>query len=201
MKEQQEMDRRIRRTREALKSAFITLILEQGYDPITVQEIAHRADYNRTTFYKHYLGKQELLQEIGDDFMNGMRKAYADPYREFDTFELNQLLPSTTKVFHYVDQNKPLFKALHSMYRDLPNQLCDMFRSYLTGDFRLITEPSDIPINYEIMLSYQISATVGVIMYWAESNFIYSADYMCEQLTALINVKPTQLVFNHSRQD
>ncbi|MMZ71221.1 hypothetical protein D1872_345080 [compost metagenome] len=39
-----------------------------------------------------------------------------------------------------------------------------------------------------------MSATVGVIMHWAETGFKYSAHYMGEQLTALINIKPTRLL-------
>lgn len=55
------MDRRIRKTREALYSAFISLIVERGYDAISVQDIIDAADVGRTTFYAHFKSKDELL--------------------------------------------------------------------------------------------------------------------------------------------
>lgn len=55
-------DRRIRRTQEALRRALFELILDRGFEAVTVSEIAERADVGRSTFYKHYADKEDLLQ-------------------------------------------------------------------------------------------------------------------------------------------
>jgi len=54
-------DRRVRRTRTLLQDALIALILEKGYEAVTVQDIIDRADVGRSTFYAHFLDKQQLL--------------------------------------------------------------------------------------------------------------------------------------------
>ncbi len=46
-------DRRVRRTRESLHKALISLALEKHYDSISVQEVLDRADVGRSTFYTH----------------------------------------------------------------------------------------------------------------------------------------------------
>lgn len=51
----------MRRSRDLLFQALIGLILEKGYDHITVQDIIDRADVGRSTFYSHYRSKDELL--------------------------------------------------------------------------------------------------------------------------------------------
>lgn len=56
------MDRRVRKTREALYSAFVALIVERGYDSTSVQDIIDAADVGRTTFYAHFKSKDELLK-------------------------------------------------------------------------------------------------------------------------------------------
>ena len=56
-----EMDRRIRKTQAAVYSAFVALIIERGYDAISVQDIIDEADVGRTTFYAHFRSKKELL--------------------------------------------------------------------------------------------------------------------------------------------
>jgi len=55
-------DRRSVRTRTALRDALLSLLAEQGWDAIGVQDICERADVARSTFYLHYTGKDELLQ-------------------------------------------------------------------------------------------------------------------------------------------
>jgi AcrR family transcriptional regulator len=57
------MDRRSARTRQALTTAFVELILTRGYEAVTVADIIHRANVGRSTFYLHYAGKDALLQE------------------------------------------------------------------------------------------------------------------------------------------
>src|SRR6478609_3575402 len=55
-------DRRSRRSRRLLGDAFVALLQEQRYDTITVQQIIDRANVGRSTFYAHYLDKEDLLQ-------------------------------------------------------------------------------------------------------------------------------------------
>lgn len=55
-------DRRSQRTRQMLGVALVDLMLEKRFDTITVQEIIDRANVGRSTFYAHYLDKEDLLQ-------------------------------------------------------------------------------------------------------------------------------------------
>jgi len=57
------LDRRTERTRAALMSAFIETLLSEGYDAITVEGLAERANVGRSTFYMHYKSKEEILRE------------------------------------------------------------------------------------------------------------------------------------------
>ncbi len=61
-----QIDRRVRRTRHALQKALISLILDKGYDAVTIEEITDRADLGRTTFYLHFSDKEELLMHAID---------------------------------------------------------------------------------------------------------------------------------------
>ena len=57
------MDRRVERSRAALRSAFNQLILERGFDKLTAADVADLANVGRSTFYAHYTGLNELLAE------------------------------------------------------------------------------------------------------------------------------------------
>jgi len=57
-------DRRVARSRRALKEALTDQILERGYEAVTVQDVIDRADVGRSTFYAHFLDKDDLLMAI-----------------------------------------------------------------------------------------------------------------------------------------
>jgi AcrR family transcriptional regulator len=61
------VDRRVRKTRAALRSAFVSLVLERGYDAVTVEDLAERADVARATFYAHFSDKEELLTTMFEE--------------------------------------------------------------------------------------------------------------------------------------
>jgi len=65
------LDRRQRRTRKLLRDALMQLIVEKGFDSLSVQDIADRADVSRATFYLHFRDKEDLL-------FNSMRELYDD---------------------------------------------------------------------------------------------------------------------------
>lgn len=61
------MDRRQRKTREAVFSAFSELLSEKNVSHITVGEIIERADIGRATFYSHFETKEFLLKELCEE--------------------------------------------------------------------------------------------------------------------------------------
>jgi AcrR family transcriptional regulator len=56
-------DRRTERSRSALMGAFIEILLRDGYESVTVEGVAERANVGRSTFYMHYRGKEDILKQ------------------------------------------------------------------------------------------------------------------------------------------
>ena len=54
------LDRRVRRTRAAIKSSYLTLCRQKPVGQITVKEIMSLANVNRATFYAHFANLEEL---------------------------------------------------------------------------------------------------------------------------------------------
>jgi AcrR family transcriptional regulator len=66
------MDRRVRRTRDALGDALVDLMHEKPFSAITVQHVLDRAKVGRSTFYTHYRDKDDLFLSDVEDFFEGM---------------------------------------------------------------------------------------------------------------------------------
>jgi len=73
--ENKKLDRRVQRTRALLLKSLMELIVEKGFESISVQDITDRANVARTTFYLHYANKEELLYKgLQDEFLEIIEK-------------------------------------------------------------------------------------------------------------------------------
>ena len=68
-------DRRIQRTQQAIWEAFFSLLVEKGYENVSVQDIVERANIGRTTFYAHYSDKEDLLNNALNQLFLGLGNA------------------------------------------------------------------------------------------------------------------------------
>lgn len=78
------MDRRVKRTHEAIKTAYEELVLENYDKKITVSLLTKRANINRKTFYLHYDDIEDLknsyVGEISDSLITALVKHSIDDY-------------------------------------------------------------------------------------------------------------------------
>ena len=57
-------DRRVLKTKRAIRNALAQLLVEKELDEITVKDVADTADINRKTFYNYYTGIHQVIDEI-----------------------------------------------------------------------------------------------------------------------------------------
>lgn len=62
-------DRRVRRTKKAVREALLQLMQDKPVERITTTELCREADINRNTFYAHYSAPEDVLAEIEDGFL------------------------------------------------------------------------------------------------------------------------------------
>ncbi len=58
------MDARMLRTRAALRLALLSLIQHRPFDQISIREIVAEAGIGYATFFRHYGGKEALLEDV-----------------------------------------------------------------------------------------------------------------------------------------
>jgi len=103
-------DRRVRRSRQAIREAFVSLVLEHGFDAVSVEDIVRRADVARATFYAHFRDKNDLLTIIVADLAEDLSERYAPLASTGPVFQ-----GAVVRVlFRHADQHRPLYRLMLS---------------------------------------------------------------------------------------
>ena len=97
-------DRRILKTKTALRDAMLALMVPRGWDEMTIQEICDKANVGRSTFYLHYQSKDDLLLEG----MNDLRDTISAQTVETEAADFHFL----SGLLDHMDQQREVFKAV-----------------------------------------------------------------------------------------
>lgn len=108
--EEKLLDLRTRRTRKLLREALMNLLKTNEIESISVSDICDLAMVHRTTFYKHYKDKYDLLQR-------GMAQIYDDIAKQLpsvaDIALSNEVIPLyLEKTLNHIAENRAFYTAM-----------------------------------------------------------------------------------------
>lgn len=165
IKQEKKEDLRIKRTKNLLVKALFELLAEKSIDKISVLDICDRAAVHRTTFYKHYEDKYDLLtyslnkwqEEILPESILSM---------DFESAKLFSL-HIMTNIIENIDSKKDLFLRIltNNQYTVMPrliiNALGDRLR-FLADNTNLIQ--NEVPV--EITAMFFSGGFSSLIIWW-----------------------------------
>ncbi len=165
-------DLRVRRTRKMLQEALIELTVEKGFSVITVRDITEKAMVNRSTFYRHYLDKYDLLNQYMDELQTLVSEAAQGAERADPTGKErvpSGLLVLVKHVQEYADfyrvmlgQNgDPVFIQLFRRMSE--KRYRNLFTVLGVGD-----DPKEPSIDMK--LAYISCAGIGAFLWWLEND-------------------------------
>lgn len=105
-------DKRITKSKNALKSTLIELLNHMPFEKVSVTDICNRAGISRITFYNHYNDKYNLVDDIFEHYAALGKKAYAEKQKknnpkEVPSISYCNILDSTLDLYY---SNMDFFK-------------------------------------------------------------------------------------------
>ena len=100
-------DRRVQKTKKAIRGAFLKLMSEKDIDRITVKELAETADVDRKTVYNYY----GSVQEIGDELSNELFELFETQTQEY-SYQLSNPYESFGALTKILSENLELYGQL-----------------------------------------------------------------------------------------
>lgn len=161
-------DRRIIKTKRAIRTAFAQLVAEKDLKSITIKDISDKADINRKTFYNYYESVSRIVDEIEDEMI-------AACVRVLDDVDFSEVLQNPTKVFDRmtsaiskdVEFYSLLFRAGNNgrLIAKIVTVLKDMIKESFA---RQITVEPDM---LNMMADFIISGGVAAFQGWLSGNY------------------------------
>jgi AcrR family transcriptional regulator len=180
---QKVIDRRIQRTRQLLQDALIALILEKGFDAVTVQDVIDRANVGRSTFYAHFQDKEDLLHSsfehlrvLFEEFFNQQAMDHESPW----------IL--SLSMFQHAEKQRKLYKALagkqggNLALTNIQKYLQMYMRDHLAEQLKK-TKKSMPP---EILAHYIANSFTSLLTWWLNNDSRISAEQMNDYFRQLV---------------
>lgn len=193
MSDQFHEDRRVRRTKKLITDAFLDLLKENDFKHISVTDIVTRADYNRTTFYRHFKDKHDLVDQIILHYSRQLINSFKKPYTEENYVRLEQLTESDITVFNHVIDHITFYQ-LWSKFEDIPGFEEQFLRSIATfykNEIVLINIPVK-GLDKSLYTTFYAYGILGLILDWIKGNLQESPDYMATQLCKILKYHPSE---------
>lgn len=155
-----------RRTKSLFKEALIRLTQTESYSIITVKEIVNEADYNRSTFYKHYLDKEDLLDDLILDIVIGLEKVVDVSFKKYAYDEMASLKKQDLTLFNFIYEHRRVFSLWKqsNLSQDLTMRCTQAVYQKLYSTWMVNTPDKERQVeSASRIMSYQI---MGIIYGW-----------------------------------
>lgn len=175
------LDRRIVRTQEAIKKAFLELMSEKIFDSITIQDISDRANINRATVYLHYLDKFDLLDKIIEEHIHNMANL-CELEAEMEWIE------STVHCMEYLERNYLFFSTM--LASEGARYFRNRFLQHNIEEFKKdadITKGKNLGQSEDVVVEFAANAYVGVVEWWLKNDMPYPPKEMAEKVGDLLD--------------
>ena len=182
------MDRRQRKTREAIFRAFTDLLSQKGFHQITVGEIIEKADIGRATFYAHFETRDDLLKELCEDLFCHIFDTDQKEHAHRHIFDCDGTDAPFVHLFRHVQKNdNNLLVLLRSQNNDL------FFHFFRTGLTRLIQsqlslfagkKPQNIPEDF--WENHILSTFLQTLKWWLETGMTQSPETVTEYFFSVV---------------
>lgn len=186
------MDRRQRKTREAIFKAFSSLLARKNYHHISVQDIIDEADVGRTTFYAHFQTKEDLLNQMCEDIFGHVFSSTGEQEKLHDFSKKPDTLGNelTHLLYHLQERKRDIASLFSGESEDI---FLKYFKEQLAKAFDGMQEmfPPSVPKEYAE--TFYVTAFAQIVSIWVKKGFKETPETIVQYyfiLTRAIKIMP-----------
>lgn len=175
-------DRRIIKTKKAIRNAFAELLSEKDISEITIKNIADAADINRKTFYSYYAGVYEVIDEIENEIISAFNEALRDvdfkrdlnnPYEIFK--KLTAIINSDMDFYGHLMKMNHNINLISKIIQTLKLSIKKSFSEQITIDEKTLN----------LLVDYAVAGMVTVYQSWFNSDRTQSIEEISKTISVI----------------
>jgi AcrR family transcriptional regulator len=184
LNETDNLDPRIRRTRQSILQAFKDLVDSKGFQAISVQDISQQAGINRATFYAHFPDKYALLQRsIEQEFRQEIEKRMLNAC-QYSNQNLHELI---TAVCEFVGSTHERGPVVEEHYQSLVEaQVRTQVHELLNHWLEKLPAITESPVSRELAATAASWAIYGLATEWSRAKRQPPVDQYAQEVLPLV---------------
>jgi len=167
-------DRRSQRTHRLLAGALVALLFDHRYSDVTVQDILDRADIGRTTFYRHYWDKDDLLASEMERVLDVLSRLTplgpADHMLPFPSFGIFQHMKEQQELYRVLARGQ----ALEVVLTTIKTRLRELLEQQWCQS--LAKQSDDLGVR--VTAQAVVGTFVTLLQWWMENDLLLSPAQM-----------------------
>ncbi len=185
---EQKLDLRIQKTYLALTQAFLQMMKEKPLEDIRIGELCERAMIRKSTFYKHFGDKYELLAFIVRQTQEKFNAQLKEKYTEGSV--VDRYMELITLVFDYIGENKELFEsAIQSnsfplILSILSEQIISDIQQQLQND---AISGETLPASPNLMAAFFVGGVMEIVYRQLRKGNSVNDPELLRQIQAILN--------------
>lgn len=174
------MDRRVEKTRTAIREAYFKILMENAEKRPTITQIARVANIDRKTFYLHYDSVDDILREFTgekvEELIGRLKEEiiFEESFNIKKVFErLNQEIYENLQFFQFISTNKEYDYFLDQMREMLVEIVVESGGKYFSlssGELKFYAE-------------FYISGIISVYTFWIKEGMPISIDELAKNVS------------------
>lgn len=176
-------DRRVLKTKRAIRNALADLMTQKNYNDITIKEISDKAGINRKTFYNYYRGIYQVIEEIENELIDKLDTMIDEV--DFQGYIENPL-KMLKKVNLLMNEDLEFYGHLFSLKDGfLLMQKVILFFKTKSRETLIRRFPRLDQQVVDVLLDYIITGTIAVYHQWFNSDRTESLDSISQIISNL----------------
>ena len=171
-------DLRVTKTLEAIDTSFRAMMLEGGFESITVKALCERARINKKTFYRYYETLDDLLTEVMATYAAAWRRHTSHLHMPQDVGEI------TRELFRFGAEQDELYDAItcDPSFDHVQRQLQDD----ASGEHAETVPNGFSPALWNLYYAYQSAAALAMYRAWVADGKAIPVEEAAEHAACLI---------------
>ena len=171
---EKKVDRRIIKSKKAIREAFLELLNEHELKDITIKDISERAQIDRKTFYNYYPSIFILLNEFENELVNNLDAL-------FDEIDFSKFVENPEEIFEalcrFVKPNLYYYKMMFNITfsENLSKKVIGLLKlkiNYSLEKFIISINRDPSQYDVELISEYLASSILGVYFSWIQDGCV-----------------------------